>query len=291
MSASHNPWQDNGIKFFGRDGAKLSDESEERIEAAVRADLRPPKAVGQVRHFTARPTTTSASSRATFRSRLDGLKVVLDCANGSTHVAGPEIFKRLGAETEVICADPDGRNINESCGSTHPESLAERVISSGADIGFAFDGDGDRVVAVDASGQVRDGDELIVLAARHLAETGELGGGVAVTVMSNFGFHTAMKEAGIEVATTHVGDRHVSEELRERGWTLGGEQSGHIIWTGFAPTGDGIAAALLTCRALAGPLACGRDPDGEAAADAHQRRGGGSRRDRGRAGVLGRGRV
>ena len=124
-----------------------------------------------------------------FRNRLDGLKVVLDCANGSTHFAGPEIFKRLGAETEVMCADPDGRNINEGCGSTHPESLAERVIASGADIGFAFDGDGDRVVAVDASGEVRDGDELIVLAASHLAEAGELGGGVAVTVMSNFGFH------------------------------------------------------------------------------------------------------
>ena len=252
VSASHNPWHDNGIKFFGRDGAKLSDESEERIEAAVREDLRPPKAVGQVRQFHGATDDYLRELEGTFRSRLDGLKVVLDCANGSTHVAAPEIFKRLGAATEVTCADPDGRNINEGCGSTHPEALAERVISSGADIGFAFDGDGDRVVAVDASGQMRDGDELIVLAAGHLAETGELGGGVAVTVMSNFGFHTAMKNAGIEVSTTHVGDRHVSEELRERGWTLGGEQSGHIIWTGFAPTGDGIAAALLTCRALAG---------------------------------------
>jgi phosphoglucosamine mutase len=252
ITASHNPWQDNGIKFFGRDGAKLSDESEERIEGAVRDDLRPPKDVGQVRLLHGATDDYLRELEGTFRTRMDGLKVVLDCANGSTHVAAPEIFKRLGAETEVTCADPDGRNINEGCGSTHPESLAERVVSSGAQLGFAFDGDGDRVVAVDASGRVRDGDELIVLAASHLAKEDELGGGVAVTVMSNFGFHTAMKNAGIEVSTTHVGDRHVSEELRERGWTLGGEQSGHIIWTGFAPTGDGIAAALLTCRALDG---------------------------------------
>ncbi len=252
VSASHNPWQDNGIKFFGRDGAKLSDESEARIEASVTADHGPPHAVGQVRRFHGASDDYLRELEGAFRGRLDGLKVVLDCANGSTHSTGPEIFKRLGAETEVMFADPDGRNINEGCGSTHPEALAERVVSSGADVGFAFDGDGDRVLAVDATGQVRDGDELIVLAARHLAETGALGGGVAVTVMSNFGFHTAMKEAQIEVATTHVGDRNVSEELRERGWTLGGEQSGHIIWTGFAPTGDGIAAALLACRSLAG---------------------------------------
>jgi phosphoglucosamine mutase len=252
VSASHNPWQDNGIKFFGRDGAKLSDEAEERIEQAVRADVRPPEAVGQVRLLHGAADDYIRELEGAFRDRLDGIKVVLDCANGSTHFVGPEIFKRLGAETEVLCADPDGRNINEGCGSTHPESLAERVVASGADIGFAFDGDGDRVLAVDASGRVRDGDELIVLAASHLAEAGELSGGVAVTVMSNFGFHQAMEAAGIEVATTHVGDRNVSEELRERGWMLGGEQSGHIIWTTFAPTGDGIAAALLTCRALAG---------------------------------------
>lgn len=252
VSASHNPWQDNGIKFFGRDGAKLSDESEERIEAAFHAKLHAPAAVGQVRLLHGAKDDYLRELEGTFRSRLDGLKIVLDCANGATHVAGPEIFRRLGADLEVLCAEPDGRNINESCGSTHPEALAERVVSSGADIGFAFDGDGDRVLAVDASGRVRDGDELILLVARHLADSGELGGGVAVTVMSNFGFHTAMEEAGIEVAITHVGDRNVSEELRERGWTLGGEQSGHLIWTEFAPTGDGIAAALLTCRSLAG---------------------------------------
>ena len=256
VSASHNPWQDNGIKFFGRDGTKLSDEAEERIEAAVQAEPRPPKAIGQIRTLHGTGDDYLRELEGAFRGRLEGLKVVLDCANGSTHAAAPQIFKRLGAETEVLCADPDGRNINEGCGSTHPEALAERVVASGADIGFAFDGDGDRVLAVDAAGRVRDGDELLTVAAEHLAESGELGGGVAVTVMSNFGFHKAMKEAEIEVATTHVGDRNVSEELKDRDWSLGGEQSGHIIWTGFAPTGDGIAAALLTCRALGGrPLA------------------------------------
>ena len=250
VSASHNPWQDNGIKFFGRDGGKLSDEAEERIEQAVRADHHAPAAIGSVRELHGATDDYMRELESAFRMRLDGIKVVLDCANGSTHIAAPQIFRRLGAEVEVLCADPDGRNINESCGSTHPEGLAERVVASGADVGFAFDGDGDRVLAVDAKGRVRDGDELLVLAATHLAETGELGGGVAVTVMSNFGFHKAMEAAKIEVATTKVGDRHVAKELADRGWTLGGEQSGHIIWTDFAPTGDGIAAALLVMAAL-----------------------------------------
>jgi phosphoglucosamine mutase len=151
---------------------------------------------------------------------------------------------------DAIGVEPDGRNINEGVGSTNPEALAERVASSGAEIGFAFDGDGDRVLAVDGDGNVRDGDELIALIAEHLKGAGELGGGVAVTVMTNYGFHRAMEAAGIEVATTPVGDRHVAAALAERGWALGGEQSGHLIWTGFAPTGDGIASALLTMRAL-----------------------------------------
>jgi phosphoglucosamine mutase len=151
---------------------------------------------------------------------------------------------------EAIGVEPDGRNINEGCGSTHPEHLAERVAAGEAEIGFAFDGDGDRVIAVDAEGKVRDGDELIALVAQYLDGEGTLGGGVAVTVMANHGFHQAMAEAGIEVETTPVGDRHVSEALERRGWRLGGEQSGHIIWTEYGPTGDGIAAALLTMRVL-----------------------------------------
>ncbi len=154
---------------------------------------------------------------------------MLDCANGATHRAAPAIFERLGAEVEAIGAEPDGRNINDGCGSTHLDHLAARVAASDATIGFAFDGDGDRVLAVDGSGRPHDGDELIALAALGMARRGELDGGVAVTVMSNYGFHQAMEEAGIEVAVTKVGDRYVLDELRRRGWALGGEQSGHII--------------------------------------------------------------
>jgi phosphoglucosamine mutase len=254
VSASHNPWRDNGIKFFGPDGRKLSDDAEARIEGSVSGsapvDAPTSSSIGRVRELEGGLDDYLRELERAFPLDLSGLKVVLDCANGATYRAAPEIFSRLGAEVEILCADPDGRNINEACGSTHPESLAERVASSGATIGFAFDGDGDRVVAVDSTGAVRDGDELIAIVALHFAETGRLGGGVAVTVMSNYGFHLAMADAGIEVATTKVGDRSVSTELARRDWALGGEQSGHLIWTEFAPSGDGIAAALLTLSAL-----------------------------------------
>jgi phosphoglucosamine mutase len=162
------------------------------------------------------------------------------------------VFERLGAEVATIATEPDGRNINEGCGSVHPALVAEEIERSGAEIGFAFDGDGDRVIAVDGKGGIHDGDALLALCARHLAGAGALHGGVAVTVMSNYGFHQAMAEAGIEVGTTPVGYRHVIAELEERGWSLGGEQSGHIIWSEYAPTGDGIAAALLVMQALEG---------------------------------------
>ena len=256
VSASHNPWHDNGIKFFGRNGVKLPDEAEERIEASIESASAPPPAVGAIRELHGAYDDYLRELASVFRFELAGSKVVLDCANGATYRAAPAIFERLGAAVEVLGADPDGRNINEGVGSTHPEALAERVTAAGAHLGFAYDGDGDRVIAVDADGEVRDGDELITLIAGHLREADALGGGVAVTVMSNYGFHSAMREAGIEVAITPVGDRHVSFELDRRGWTLGGEQSGHVIWTGFAPTGDGIAASLLATRALDGrPLA------------------------------------
>jgi len=251
VSASHNPWQDNGIKFFGRDGAKLSDASEASIEAAVAAAPGPPDRVGAIRELHGALDDYQRELRGAFRFDLTGLRVVLDCANGATYRAAGPTFERLGASVEAIGVGPDGRNINEDCGSTHPEALVERVVASGADLGFAYDGDGDRVIAVDASGTVRDGDELIALIAMDMHATGALGGGVAVTVMSNYGFHSAMSEAGIAVATTPVGDRNVSFELGRRGWTLGGEQSGHVIWTGFAPSGDGIAASLLVANALA----------------------------------------
>ena len=188
--------------------------------------------------------------RSAFPLDLAGRRIALDCANGATYRVAPAIFERLGAEVDAIATEPDGRNINDGCGATAPEALAERVKGSDAEIGFAFDGDGDRLITVDANGRVHDGDELIALAARHLRDAGELDGGVAVTVMTNYGFHQALEADGIEIAQTQVGDRYVMEALRERDWNLGGEQSGHIIWTDYTPTGDGIAAALLTLRAL-----------------------------------------
>jgi phosphoglucosamine mutase len=251
VSASHNPYRDNGIKFFGSEGVKLGDEQEERIEALL--DEAPTAAEpGRVRELNGGLEDYLRELEAAFRLDLSGRHVVLDCANGATHRAAPAIFERLGATVETIGDEPDGRNINAGCGSTHVETVAERVVACGADIGFAFDGDGDRVLAVDASGRVHDGDELIALSARGMAGRGELGDGVVVTVMSNFGFHRAMEEAGIEVAVTPVGDRYVIDELRRRGWALGGEQSGHIIATDFVATGDGIAAALMTMRELGG---------------------------------------
>ena len=184
---------------------------------------------------------------------LSGRRILLDCANGATFRAAPEIFRRLGAEVETMADAPDGRNINAGCGSTHLEAVIERARAGGHEVAFAFDGDGDRVLAVDGDGEVVDGDELIALAAVHLHDRRRLpGGGVAVTVMTNYGFHTRDGAAGVEVASTAVGDRYVLDELRRRGWTLGGEQSGHIIELGFGPCGDGIASALLTLEALDG---------------------------------------
>jgi len=250
VSASHNPWQHNGIKFFGGDGRKLSDELERRIEAHVAESGAPSPAVGRVRSLKGALDDYVRELASKFQLDLAGKRIILDCANGATYRAAPIVFERLGAAVEVRADQPDGRNINEGCGSTHPEALAEAIRAGDADLGFAFDGDGDRVIAVDPSGEIRDGDELIALCATHLSRSEAFAGGVVVTVMSNYGFHAAMREAGIEVATTPVGDRHVSEQLTQRDWSLGGEQSGHIIWTEYAPTGDGIAAALLTMSAL-----------------------------------------
>jgi phosphoglucosamine mutase len=263
VSASHNPYRDNGIKFFGLEGTKLDDASEERIEAALEAEAPPPPRprVGRVRQLHGAGGDYVRELELRFRELdLRGRRVLLDCANGATYRVAPEVFRRLGAEVEALAAEPDGRNINDGCGSTHVEALAARVVEGGHDVGFAFDGDGDRVLGVDRTGAVVDGDELMALAAFHLqGRDGLPGGGVAVTVMTNFGFHRAMKEAGIEVATTPVGDRHVLAELLRRGWALGGEQSGHIIDTGFVPAGDGTAAALLTLEALGGRDLAERD--------------------------------
>jgi phosphoglucosamine mutase len=255
VSASHNPFQDNGIKFFSGQGTKLGDELEARIEALI-AEPASDAPVGHVRELNGGLEDYLRELETAFPLDLSGSRIVLDCANGATHRAAPMIFERLGAQIETIGIEPDGRNINAGCGSTHMELLCERVVASGADLGFAFDGDGDRVLAADGSGRVHDGDELIALAARGRAARGELRGGVVVTVMTNYGFHRAMDEAGIEVAVTKVGDRYVIDEMLRREWLLGGEQSGHIIASDFVATGDGIAAALMTMRELGGaPLA------------------------------------
>jgi phosphoglucosamine mutase len=295
LSASHNPYQDNGIKFFAADGFKLSDEQEQAIEQELpwvensavgarggggqmgvapmgvaqlggahaggpsKSPMPPARAggmhaIGHVRELRGGHEDYLRELELRFAElRLDGLDVLLDCANGATYKVAPEIFRRLGANVTVVAASPDGRNINEGCGSTHVAALGEQVRTGGHALGFAFDGDGDRVLAVDRTGAVVDGDELIALAALHLREQGRLAGeGVVVTVMTNYGFYSAMRDAGIEVARTNVGDRYVLEQLRNSGWTLGGEQSGHIIEMGFNSTGDGIAGALLTLEALAG---------------------------------------
>jgi phosphoglucosamine mutase len=273
ISASHNPYRDNGVKFFAADGYKLTDEAELAIEEVLAAsngvDI---VTLGAVDDAVSRPIGRVRELRGTHEDylrelerrfadlRLDGLDLLIDCANGATYKVAPEIFRRLGASVTVLAVTPDGRNINAGCGSTHVEKLGERVLEGGHSLGLAFDGDGDRVLAVDRRGIVVDGDELIALAALHLRERDRLpGAGVVVTVMTNYGFHSAMREAGIEVASTSVGDRYVLEELRRKGWTLGGEQSGHIIDMGFNSTGDGIASALLTLEALAGRDLAERD--------------------------------
>ncbi len=262
ISASHNPYRDNGIKFFGADGFKLSDEAELQIERKLEGGAGGGRAaIGHVRelHGTGEDYLRELHTRFAALD-LSGVDVLLDCAHGATYRVAPEIFRRLGASVTVVADTPDGRNINDGCGSTHVDELARQVLAAGHAVGFAFDGDGDRVLAVDGAGEVVDGDELMALAALHLKRSGRLaGGGVVVTVMTNYGFHAAMRAAEIDVASTRVGDRYVLEELRARGWVLGGEQSGHIIDVGFNRSGDGIASALLALEALAGAPLSARD--------------------------------
>jgi phosphoglucosamine mutase len=254
LSASHNVYSDNGIKLFGADGFKLADEREQQIEEHLEEQGEGEARVGRIRELHGAREDYVHDLHHRFQSlSLDGLAVLLDCANGATYRVAPAIFERLGARVSTLAVEPDGRNINAGCGSTHIETLARAVTAGGHDIGFAFDGDGDRVLAVDRDGQLVDGDELLTLVALHLLERDRLpGNGIAVTVMTNFAIVAALEQAGIQVASTAVGDRYVLEALRERGWALGGEQSGHIIELGFAPSGDGIASALLVLEALGG---------------------------------------
>jgi phosphoglucosamine mutase len=252
ISASHNPYQDNGIKFFDGGGIKLSERQELEIERLVQSGGSKTGSSGRVRSLAGALDDYLRELSSHHQRDLKGVRVLLDCAHGATYRAAPLIYERLGASVEVIANEPDGVNINAGCGSTHPDQLVALMKEGSYDVGFAFDGDGDRVLAVDRTGGLVDGDEMIARGALHLRERDELGGGVAVTVMSNYGFHQAMRNAGIEVAVTPVGDKNVVDELMKRGWMLGGEQSGHIVDVRFTPSGDGIAASLLLLQALGG---------------------------------------
>ncbi|WP_410639583.1 phosphoglucosamine mutase [Amycolatopsis sp. lyj-346] len=254
ISASHNPMPDNGIKLFAAGGHKLPDGIEDEIEAGLSADaVRPTGAgVGRVTDVDDALDRYAAHLLDATPHPLAGLKVVVDCANGAAFAAAPEVYRRAGAEVVELYADPDGININQHCGSNHPEKLREAVVAHGADLGIAHDGDADRCVAVDSAGELVDGDQIMAVLALALAETGELTKDTLVaTVMSNLGLHLAMKAHGITVVTAAVGDRYVLEELRSGGFALGGEQSGHVVLPAHATTGDGLLTALRLMSRMA----------------------------------------
>jgi phosphoglucosamine mutase len=247
ISASHNPMPDNGIKFLARGGVKLDDAVEREIEQHLHEDWDRPTgaAVGRVTPYASPVAEYVDHLVGTIGRPLTGLKVVLDCAHGAAHEAGPLALEKAGAEVVVIGAEPDGLNINEGCGSTHLAPLQAAVLAHGADAGFALDGDADRCLAVDRDGKDVDGDQILAILALGMAEAGELvKDTVVTTVMSNIGFVRAMREAGLEVRQTKVGDRYVLEAMRVSGYNLGGEQSGHVIMSRHATTGDGILTAL-----------------------------------------------
>jgi phosphoglucosamine mutase len=246
ITASHNPWFDNGVKIFAPGGVKLTDEVERSIEAALHTE---PLVEFHYSGFDLQQSVLSTYVWDFFADFSDGalagLRIVLDCANGAMYEAAPQVIRRLGADVIVINAEPNGRNINDQCGATHPAGLRRAVVSHGADLGLAFDGDGDRVIAVDELGNVVDGDRILALAALQLRDDAQLTDDtVVVTVMSNLGFHKAMGAAGINVVTTAVGDRYVLEALDAGDYALGGEQSGHIIYRHLATTGDGLLAGV-----------------------------------------------
>ncbi|NGQ89981.1 phosphoglucosamine mutase [Rhodobacter sp. HX-7-19] len=249
ISASHNPHQDNGIKFFGPDGFKLSDEAEAEIEAMLAGEiaLAAPETIGRAKRIEDGRGRYQEFVKTTLPAgvRLDGLKVVIDCANGAAYRAAPEVLWELGAEVIAVGVAPNGKNINENCGSTHVQTAAEAVVAHGADVGISLDGDADRVMILDARGRVADGDQIMALMATRWAEDGRLRGGALVaTVMSNLGLERHLEGRGLRLERTAVGDRYVVERMREGGFNLGGEQSGHIVMTDYATTGDGLVAGL-----------------------------------------------
>ncbi|MBD8868533.1 phosphoglucosamine mutase [Nocardioides donggukensis] len=254
ISASHNPMPDNGIKFLARGGHKLDDAVEVAIEKRLREPWERPtgSGVGRVSAHETAVDEYAAHLAATIRAPLTGLKVVLDCAEGAAHRLGPQALRAAGAEVVAIHDQPDGLNINDDCGSTHLEDLQKAVAEHGADAGFAVDGDADRVLAVDATGEVVDGDQILAVLALAMRDAGELASDTVVaTVMSNLGFVQAMRSAGVGVRQTKVGDRYVLEAMKAGRYSLGGEQSGHVIMTGHATTGDGVLTALHVLARMA----------------------------------------
>jgi phosphoglucosamine mutase len=255
ISASHNPAVDNGIKFFGPDGFKLSDEAELEIEAMLEGDIVPAQAnnIGRAKRIDDGRFRYAERVKSTFPTgmRLDGLKVVIDCANGAGHKVAPELLWELGATVIPVGVAPNGFNINEGCGSTEPRTAAETIVTHGADVGICLDGDADRVMILDETGAVADGDQIMGLFASRWAEKGILGGDTLVaTVMSNLGLERFLGDKALNLLRTNVGDRYVVEAMRAGGFNLGGEQSGHIVMTDYATTGDGLLAGLQFLSAM-----------------------------------------
>ncbi|QFI36387.1 phosphoglucosamine mutase [Moritella marina ATCC 15381] len=254
ISASHNPYHDNGIKFFSANGTKLPDEVELAIEAQLEKELTCVESalLGKAVRIDDAAGRYIEYCKSTFPSRasLKGLKIVLDCAHGATYHIAPSVFKELGAEIIPIGVSPNGLNINDGCGATEPAALAARVLAEKADLGVAYDGDGDRLMMVDHTGYVIDGDEILYIMAREALRNGELKGGVVGTLMANMGLEVALKSLGIPFARSAVGDRYVVEMLLEKGWRIGGENSGHIISLDHTTTGDGIVSSLLVLAAM-----------------------------------------
>ena len=258
ISASHNPFHDNGIKFFGGDGYKLPDAVEDELEAIVHQletdDNYPRPTAEHIGHIEYRTDLLNQYMEfviSTCKERFEGVKVVLDCANGAAYEAMPKILRHLGATVKVIHALPNGTNINDGCGSTHLESLQKAVLENGADFGIAHDGDADRCLCVDEKGQIIDGDHILVMCAMDMMKDGKLPyNTVVTTVMANIGFHQAIKKAGGRAEITKVGDRYVLENMLKNGYKIGGEQSGHIIFTDYSTTGDGLITALQVLSSL-----------------------------------------
>ncbi|WP_037294056.1 phosphoglucosamine mutase [Roseobacter sp. CCS2] len=255
ISASHNPHHDNGIKFFGPDGFKLSDEAETEIETLIASEIEPAKAqnIGRAKRIDDGRFRYAERIKSTFPAgmRLDGLKVVIDCANGAAYRVAPEVLWELGATVIPVGVSPDGFNINDGCGSTSTAAASKAILEEGAHVGICLDGDADRVMILDEKGQVADGDQLMALMAGRWADQDRLNGGTLVaTVMSNLGLERYLDGRGLHLTRTAVGDRYVVEAMRANGWNLGGEQSGHIVMTDFATTGDGLLAGLQFLAAM-----------------------------------------